>query len=228
MNAPSRPPIFVALDVPTAAGAAGLARRLQPYVGGFKIGLELFTSAGPAVVEEIGAADVFLDLKFHDIPNTVRGATRAAARLGVMICNVHCLGGATMMRAAVDTARETNAATKVIGVTILTSHDAAELQAIGLEPDPAGAVRRLARLAREAGLDGVVCSPHEIVAVREECGRDFLIVTPGVRPATAELGDQKRVMTPQQALAAGADWLVIGRPITAAADPIAAAQQLLL
>jgi len=220
---PTPPPVFVALDVPTKAEALQLAQLLKPHVGGLKIGLELFCSAGPTIVEEIGAPSVFLDLKFHDIPNTVAGASRAAARLGVKIFNVHCLGGLEMMKAGADAAREINGDTKIIGVTILTSHDAAQLGRIGLDEEPATAVRRLALLAREAGLDGVVCSPQEIEAVRQECGPDFLLVTPGVRPAGAALGDQKRVMTPQQALQAGADWLVVGRPITAAADPVAAA-----
>jgi len=220
---PTPSPVFVALDVPRKIEALQLAQLLSPHVGGFKVGLELFCSAGPAIVEEIGAASVFLDLKFHDIPNTVAGASRAAARLGVKIFNMHCLGGLEMMKAGATAAREINGDTKIIGVTVLTSHDAAQLQQIGLAEEPALAVRRLALLAREAELDGVVCSPHEIEAVRKECGADFLLVTPGVRPAGAALGDQKRVMTPQQALQAGADWLVVGRPITAAADPARAA-----
>jgi len=222
----SQLPFFVALDVPSAAQAVALAETLRPYVGGFKVGLELFCACGPQIVEEIGARDVFLDLKFHDIPNTVRGAAAGAARLGVGILNVHCLGGADMMRAAVESAREIDAQTKVIGVTILTSHDAASLQALGLNEEPEAAVRRLARLAREAGLDGVVCSAREIAAVRKECGDDFLLVTPGIRPAGAALGDQKRVMTPREAMDAGADWLVVGRPITDASDPAQAAQAL--
>lgn len=227
MPTSSHNPIFVALDVPAPSTARQLALQLRPHVGGFKIGLELFCSAGPSIVEDTGADQVFLDLKFHDIPNTVVGAARAAARLGVMMFNVHCLGGTTMMRAGGEAAREVNSAVKVIGVTILTSHDAAGLHELGLAEEPATAVRRLARLAREAGLDGVVCSPQEIAAVRAECGPDFLLVTPGVRPAGAALGDQKRVMTPAEALAAGADWLVIGRPITAVPDPVQAAREIL-
>jgi orotidine-5'-phosphate decarboxylase len=224
---PTPSPVLVALDVSSQDEALQLAQRLRPHVGGFKVGLELFCSTGPSVVEAIGADNVFLDLKFHDIPNTVAGAARAAARLGVMIFNVHCLGGVEMMRAGAEAARAINPNTKVIGVTILTSHDAAQLKQIGLGEEPAAAVPRLAALAREAGLDGVVCSPQEIEAVRRECGPDFLLVTPGVRPAGAELGDQKRVMTPQQALQAGANWLVVGRPITAAADPVRAAADIL-
>lgn len=226
MPQPSSSPVFVALDVPTQAAALDLAQRLQPHVGGFKIGLELFTSCGPRIVEEIGAPDVFLDLKFHDIPNTVAGCSRAAARMGVKIFNVHCLGGSRMMRAAADAARGENSDAKVIGVTILTSHDEASLGELGLQGSPEENVVKLAELAQSSGLDGVVCSPLEIAKIRAACGDDFLIVTPGVRPATAELGDQKRVLTPQQALDAGADWLVVGRPITGASDPVAAAQTL--
>jgi orotidine-5'-phosphate decarboxylase len=230
MSSPSsisqKPPIFVALDVPDEAAALDLSHRLKPHVGGFKIGLELFTACGPRVVESVGASEVFLDLKFHDIPNTVAGCSRAAAKMGVKIFNVHCLGGSEMMRRAADAAREENAATKIIGVTILTSHDAGSLHEIGLSEAPAPGVLRLAELARNSGLDGVVCSPLEIEAVRKVCGEDFLIVTPGVRPASAELGDQKRVMTPRAALDAGANWLVVGRPITGADDPVAAAQKL--
>lgn len=220
----ARPPFFVALDVPSAAEAVALAWRLRPYVGGFKVGLELFTAAGPRIVENIGPADIFLDLKFHDIPNTAAGAARSAARLGVQIFNVHCLGGLDMMRAAADATRATNAATKIIGVTVLTSHDRASLSKIGLDEEPETAVRRLALLAREAGLDGVVCSPLEIEAVRAACGPDFLLVTPGIRPAGAAMGDQKRTLSPREAIAAGASRLVIGRPITAADDPVEAAR----
>lgn len=218
---------MVALDVPEAARALQLARELKPHVGGLKVGLELFVSAGPAIVEEIGPTQVFLDLKFHDIPNTVAGCSRVAARLGVLMFNVHCLGGFDMMRAAAEASRTINPAVQVIGVTILTSHDRPSLTKLGLDEEPATAVRRLALLAREAGLDGVVCSPQEIALVRAECGEDFVLVTPGVRPAGAALGDQKRVMTPQDALAAGANWLVVGRPITGAENPVEAARLLL-
>lgn len=227
-SAPQNPPVFVALDVPDEAAALNLSRRLKPHVGGFKIGLELFTSCGPRIVESVGASEVFLDLKFHDIPNTVAGCSRAAAKMGVKIFNVHCLGGSEMMRRAADAAREENAETKIIGVTILTSHDSESLCEIGLGEAPAAGVLRLAELAQKSGLDGVVCSPLEIGLVRKTCGEDFLIVTPGVRPANTELGDQKRVMTSKDALNAGADWLVIGRPITGATDPVIAAQNLFI
>ena len=218
--------VLVALDVPARERALQLARDLENHVGGFKIGLELFCACGPQIVEEIGPQRVFLDLKFHDIPNTVAAASRVAARLGVMIFNVHCLGGAEMMRAAADAAREANANVKVIGVTILTSHDNDSLKKIGLSETPREAVPRLAELAQEAGLDGVVCSAREILPVRARCGDEFLLVTPGIRPAGSASGDQKRVLTPAEALKAGANYLVVGRPITGALDPAKAAQTL--
>lgn len=216
----------MALDVPEQTHAVELARQLENHVGGFKIGLELFCACGPQIVEQIGAERTFLDLKFHDIPNTVAAVSRVAARLGVKIFNVHCLGGLEMMRAAAEVAREENSNVKIIGVTILTSHDGASLEKIGLKENPQDAVRRLAELAQLAGLDGVVCSAREILAVRELCGDDFLLVTPGIRPKNAELGDQKRVLTPSEAIRAGADFLVVGRPITGASDPVLAAQTL--
>ena len=222
----SRQSVLVALDVPTRERALELARQLENCVGGLKIGLELFCACGPQIVEEIGAGRVFLDLKFHDIPNTVAAASRVAARLGVHIFNVHCLGGSEMMRAAADAARETNPNVKIIGVTILTSHDSDSLAKIGLRETPREAVPRLASLAQQAGLDGVVCSAREILPVRAACGDDFLLVTPGIRPAQSERGDQKRVLTPAEALKAGANYLVVGRPITRAADPVKAAQTL--
>ncbi len=222
----SQNPIFVALDVPDKTSALALAEQLRPHVGGFKIGLELYLSEGKSIVEEIGTHNVFLDLKLHDIPNTVASAMRVIAKMGVDITTVHCLGGLEMMRAANDAIKSVNSSTRLIGVTVLTSHDRESLARLGLDEEPQSVVRRLARLAQEAGLDGVVCSPQEIVAVREECGADFLLVTPGIRPATAELGDQKRVMTPREAVDLGANYLVIGRPITAADDPAGAAQEI--
>ena len=218
--------IFVALDVADHNQAVQLAQQVAPYVGGFKVGLELFTACGPQIVENLDAQRVFLDLKLHDIPNTVAGACRVLARLGAAFFDVHCLGGLEMMRAGVEAAQSENADAKVIGITILTSHDAQSLARLGLSDAPRDAVKRLALLAREAGLHGVVCSPHETALVREECGADFLIVTPGVRPASGEVGDQKRVATPQQAMENGADFLVIGRPITQAADPARAAREI--
>jgi orotidine-5'-phosphate decarboxylase len=218
--------VLVGLDVPTREIALDLAGKLEPHVGGFKIGLQLFCASGPSIVEEIGPSRVFLDLKFHDIPNTVASVSKVAAKLGVKIFNVHCLGGAEMMRAAVEAAREENPDVKVIGVTILTSHDASQLAQIGLNEQPREAVKRLAALAADSGLDGVVCSPLEILTVRAICGDDFLLVTPGIRPASAALGDQKRVLTPREALEAGSNYLVVARPITAAPDPVVAAQTL--
>jgi len=218
--------VLVALDVPSSERALELVRVLEPHVGGFKIGLELFCASGPKIVEEIGASRVFLDLKFHDIPNTVAAACRVAAKMGVKIFNVHCLGGLDMMRAAVDATRETDPNVLLIGVTILTSHDADSLSRLGLQDSPREAVLRMADLARAAGLDGVVCSPREILPVREACGADFLLVTPGIRPINTDLGDQKRTLSPSEALQAGANYLVVGRPLTGAADPAAAAQKL--
>jgi orotidine-5'-phosphate decarboxylase len=218
--------VLVALDVPTKEKALALAQGLESHVGGFKIGLELFCACGPQVVEEIGPSRVFLDLKFHDIPHTVAAVSRVAARLGTLLFNVHCLGGFEMMRAAVEAAKSENSDAKVIGVTVLTSHDSASLHNLGISESPREAVIRLAELAQKAGLDGVVCSAREILPVRSHCGDNFLLVTPGIRPPNAAIGDQKRVLTPREALQAGADYLVVGRPITGASDPVAAAQKL--
>ena len=221
-------PIFVALDTPSLDRARTLAQSLKPYVGGVKLGLEFYGANGPDGVRAIvsAGAPVFLDLKLHDIPNTVAGAMKALAPIGAAIINVHASGGAAMMRAAAEAARTVEQRAKIIAVTVLTSLEDRDLPDIGVSDTALNQAVRLAKLSKESGLDGVVCSPHEIVAVRAACGPKFLIVTPGVRPAGGELGDQKRVMTPRQAVEAGADILVIGRPITAAADPIAAAKQI--
>jgi orotidine-5'-phosphate decarboxylase len=215
--------LIVALDVPEADQARALAARLTGHVGLFKVGKQLFTSAGPTVVRELVASGsaVFLDLKYHDIPNTVGGATAAAARLGVSFVTVHALGGREMIAAAAGAARSTP--TRVLAVTILTSHDGATLEEIGLAGSVEAAVERLALLARGAGAHGVVASPREIAAIRRACGPDFLIVTPGIRPVGARTDDQARIAAPGAALAAGADYLVVGRPITESADPAAAA-----
>ncbi len=210
--------ILVALDVPTIEAATVLVRDLAPHVGGFKVGLELMTHVGaPQIVDVVRDAGgiLFYDGKFHDIPNTMAGAVRGAVKPGVDMLNVHTLGGPEMMKAAKAAA----GATKVLGVTILTSMDVAELQAIGMQHikvarDITILVGHLALEAKKAGLDGVVSSPQEIEMIRELCGPDFLIVTPGVRPTWATVGDQKRVMTPKDAITAGADYVVIGRPIT--------------
>jgi orotidine-5'-phosphate decarboxylase len=221
MNARDR--LIVALDVPQRDAARALVERLAGHVGLFKVGSQAFTAAGPELVHEIvGRGEkVFLDLKFHDIPNTVAGAVASASRLGVSLVDVHGLGGRAMMEAAVGALPAMG--TRLLAITILTSHDEETLGEIGVNGSMAESVRRLAQLAKDAGADGVVASPHEVALVREACGSDFLIVTPGIRPAGAALGDQARAATPAAALAAGADYLVVGRPITGAANPAAAA-----
>ncbi|HSC19268.1 MAG TPA: orotidine-5'-phosphate decarboxylase [Rhizomicrobium sp.] len=219
-------PLFIALDTPDLGQALELSKAVRPYVGGLKVGLEFISAHGPAGMREIAALGlpVFADVKFHDIPNTVAGAAREMAALGVAMFNVHASGGADMMRAAKEAAAPVDPKVQVIAVTVLTSVADQDLRTIGQGDSVALQVERLARLAREAGLDGVVCSPREIEVVRRACGSEFLIVTPGVRPAGAALADQRRVTTPLEAVRAGADILVIGRPITAAADPVAAAR----
>jgi orotidine-5'-phosphate decarboxylase len=218
------PRIIVALDYPDAKSALALADRLDPKLCRVKVGKELFTSAGPALVEALVKRDfaVFLDLKYHDIPNTVASACRAAAALGIWMVNVHALGGRTMMQAARDALAASARRPKLIGVTVLTSHSPADLAELGIAGTPADVVLRLARLARASGLDGVVCSAQESALLKRECGSDFCLVTPGIRPAQAGADDQNRVMTPAAALAAGSDYLVIGRPITRALDPLQA------
>jgi len=215
--------IIVALDVPEADAALALAARLDPKLCRVKVGKELFVSAGSDVVlrlQERGF-EVFLDLKFHDIPNTVAGACRAAAKLGVWMMNVHASGGAAMMRAARDAVAGVARPPLLIGVTILTSLADDELAQVGFAGAAADNVERLARLARASGLDGVVCSAEEAQALRRATGDDFVLVTPGIRLATDARGDQARVVTPREAVRLGSDYLVIGRPITGAADPAA-------
>jgi len=221
-------PVFVALDTTDLAHARQLATQLRGAVGGLKLGLEFFSAHGPGGVRpfvEMGLP-VFLDLKYHDIPNTVAGACRAAAGLGVSILNVHAQGGAAMMRAAVEAAKSVSPSTRVIAVTMLTSLADDDLPSLGLTPPVGDQVLRLASLARQSGLDGVVCSAHEIVRLRKELGPDFLLVVPGIRPAGSALGDQRRVMGPAEARDAGASVLVIGRPITGAPDPALAARDI--
>jgi len=221
-------PVFVALDTTDPDYARQLAERVRGSVGGLKLGLEFFNAHGPDGVRpftEMGLP-VFLDLKYHDIPNTVAGACRAAASLGVSILNVHAQGGAAMMRAANDAVKSVNPATRLIAVTMLTSLSDEDLPTVGLTPPVGDQVLRLASLTQQCGLDGVVCSAHEIEVLRRELGPDFLLVVPGIRPEGSAVGDQRRVMGPAQAQAAGASILVIGRPITAAPDPAQAARDI--
>jgi orotidine-5'-phosphate decarboxylase len=219
-------PLFVALDTPELGRALDLAEAVRPHIGGLKVGLEFLTAQGPAGVAEIVSLGlpVFADVKFHDIPNTVAGAAREIARLGVSLFNVHASGGNAMMRAAKQAAAEADPGVEVVAVTVLTSLADEDLASIGQLTPASAQVERLAKLAQAAGLDGVVCSPQEISIVRRACGPDFLVVTPGVRPAGTDLADQRRVMSPAQAIAAGSDILVVGRPITAAANPGEAAR----
>jgi len=219
--------LIVALDYPRLSLALEMARRLAGVAGMFKIGSQLFTAAGPAVVEKISrlGAGIFLDLKFHDIPSTVAGSVASAAALpGVELVNVHALGGTKMMRAAGEAARAAGHQAQVVAVTILTSHDAPSLRRVGIAGPPAARVLKLARLARRAGLAGVVCSPREVSAIRRCCGEKFLLVVPGIRPSGAAPNDQARISRPVDAIACGADYLVAGRPITAASNPAAAAR----
>jgi len=228
----ARGKIIFALDVDTPADVAKWAGLLAGRVGMFKIGKQLFTSLGPEVVRAVmeQGGKVFLDLKYHDIPNTVAMATLAAARLGVTFCNLHALGGYEMMAAtmeALDREFPGAARPKVLAVTILTSSTQETLREVGIDLPVSEMVVRLAKLAQSSGIDGVVASPMETPLIREACGGNFLIVTPGVRPAFAAVDDQKRIMTPAEAVRAGADYLVIGRPIAAAKDPVAACEAII-
>ena len=215
------PRIIVALDFASADEALSLAKTLDPAMCRVKVGKELFTRAGPSLVEQLQSLgfEVFLDLKFHDIPNTAAKACRAAADLGVWMVNVHALGGRRMMEAAREAVHSSNHRPLLIAVTILTSMAEEDLQEIGLTADPETNVLRLAQLAESSGLDGVVCSPQEVTALREKVGDSFALVTPGVRPAGVSTDDQKRVTTPGDAIRSGSNYLVIGRPITQAENP---------
>ncbi len=218
------PKVIVALDYNSADEALSFVKKVSPDSCKLKVGNELFTTAGSDFVRTLcdQGFGVFLDLKFHDIPNTVSRACEAAARLGVWLVNVHASGGAVMMKAAAEALAKFKQRPKLIAVTVLTSMDRAQLGGIGLELEPIEQVKRLAALAHDSGLDGVVSSAREVEAIKSICGKDFMCVTPGIRPASAALGDQKRVMTPSEAIKVGADYLVIGRPVTQSTDPVAA------
>ncbi len=219
-------PLIVALDYPDAEAAINMAAQLDPTLCRVKVGKELFTRSGPAIVERLQTQgfDVFLDLKFHDIPNTTAKAVRAAAELGVWMVNVHASGGRRMMEAAREELEQvSHSSTLLIAVTVLTSMERADLAEIGLDIEPLQQVERLARLTESAGLDGVVCSAQEAAALRQLVGPAFALVTPGIRPASAEQGDQRRILTPTAAIRAGATHLVVGRPITRAENPAQAA-----
>ena len=222
-------PIFCAIDRPDREGAVTLARDLAGLIGGVKLGLEFFTAQGPDGVRAVAETGlpVFLDLKLHDIPNTVAGAVRAAASLGARYLTLHASGGPAMLEAAADAAAAAADPTRLLAITVLTSLDREDLARVGVRSDVLDQALLLASLALSSGIDGVVCSPLEVAHLRSALGADALIAVPGIRPAESEAGDQKRVMTPAKALAAGADLLVIGRPITEAPEPVAAARNLL-
>jgi orotidine-5'-phosphate decarboxylase len=223
--------LVVALDTPTAADALKLAKCLKGKVGVLKVGLELFCAEGLDVVKELQHfAPVFLDLKLHDIPTTVKRALTAVLRLDPLLVNIHALGGLDMMRAAAESVKEhrqSGGRTRLLAVTVLTSMDKLSLVKLGLKGDPSGVVLRLASLAKEAECDGVVCSGQESAMLRSSCGERFLLLNPGIRPMGADAQDQARVMTPSEAISAGSNWIVVGRPITHAPDPAAAAEAIL-
>jgi orotidine-5'-phosphate decarboxylase len=214
--------VIVALDYPDAASAMQLVARLTPDLCRLKVGKELFTRAGPRLVEDLAAHgfDVFLDLKFHDIPNTVASACQAAADLGVWMVNVHALGGERMLQAAKEGVTRATHTPLLIAVTILTSMDESDLAAVGLAGSPLDNVLRLAQLAQQSGMDGVVCSSRETPVLRAQLDPGFRLITPGIRPAGSQADDQRRVMTPVDAINSGSDYLVIGRPVTRADDPV--------
>lgn len=214
-------PIVVALDYPTPKQAIEMAQQLDPTKCRVKVGKELFTASGPAILEQLHKLnfDVFLDLKFHDIPNTCAGAVAAAAELGVWMVNVHASGGERMMNAAAEAIANKNNKPILIAVTVLTSMEQSDLAGIGLDISPQQQVERLAKLSKQSGMDGVVSSAQEIELIKDICGKDFLTITPGIRPAGSASGDQRRIMTPEEAVNVGGDYLVIGRPITQSSNP---------
>jgi orotidine-5'-phosphate decarboxylase len=220
--------VIVALDFAAQKNALALVDRLDPRMCKLKVGKELFTVAGPALVEELveRGFDVFLDLKFHDIPKTVASACKAAAKLGVWMINVHAIGGRRMMEAAREVLDDAPNRPRLIAVTVLTSMGREDLNELGIPGEPQDTVLRLARLAHESRLDGVVCSAQEAPLLRQELVTDFCLVTPGIRPANTSQDDQVRIVTPSEAIHLGSDYLVIGRPITKAADPLQVLQQI--
>ncbi|MDZ7925231.1 MAG: orotidine-5'-phosphate decarboxylase [Marinagarivorans sp.] len=222
-------PVIVALDVDNEHACLSLAERLSPALCRVKVGKELFTACGPSVVKRLQAMgfDVFLDLKFHDIPVTTAKAVKVAADLGVWMVNVHASGGMRMLEAARESLVHYRQAPLLIGVTVLTSATQDELRQLGIDRTPDQQVLHLAAMVKAAGLEGVVCSAQEASALREHNGRDFILVTPGIRPRQCDAQDQRRIMTPEEAIAAGSHYLVIGRPITQASDPIAMCQQII-
>lgn len=226
----TQPFIFVALDYPQAKDAWPLIAQLDSQQCGLKVGKELFTAAGPDFVRELvnRGFKVFLDLKFHDIPSTVAKAVRAAAELGVYMVNVHASGGERMLVAARESLSDVAAPPLLIGVTVLTSMTEADLHGVGITASVSEQVSRLAKLTQDSGLDGVVCSAHEAALLQEQCGTEFVLVTPGIRPEGSAQGDQRRIMTPAQAAEQGIQYLVIGRPITQANNPAAALKQILI
>lgn len=225
----ARDQLIVALDVPSAAAAFAMVKQLEDVCRWFKVGMELFTAAGPSLVEKLAARghSVFLDLKFHDIPNTVAGAVRSASGLGVRMMTVHAAGGPAMLAAARAALDGVANPPELLAVTVLTSMDAAQLKAAGIGRSPEKQVALLAKMGLKAGFRGFVCSPHEVAALRALTGPEGVLVVPGIRPAGAKAGDQKRASTPADALKAGASYLVVGRPITEAADPAKAADAIL-
>lgn len=222
-------PVVIALDFKDKASTLNLVNQLQPDLCRLKVGKELFVRCGPDLVKELidKGFDVFLDLKFHDIPNTVAAACQAAAELGVWMVNVHASGGRKMMQAAREAITASSHQPLLIGVTVLTSLSREDIAETGLDIEPQQQVLRLAKLAKDSGLDGVVCSPLEAALLKQQVAQDFCLVTPGVRPAGSDIGDQQRIMTPAKALQAGSDYLVIGRPITASSDPLKSLQAII-
>lgn len=216
-----QPQVIVPLDYPNTKQALDFVAQINPELCRLKVGKELFTRAGPDFVDTLQKQgfEIFLDVKYHDIPNTVAAACRAAADMGVWMLNVHAFGGLAMLQAASEAVSHYSKPPILIGVTLLTSMDSDDLLSLGIQDSPAQTVSRLAALTVKAGLQGVVCSAHEAQTLRQECGKDFILVTPGIRPQGSANGDQKRVMTPTQALLAGSDYLVIGRPITQSDNP---------